>query len=227
MATISLEEINQRINIEFCQKTIEELTDAKLMMEYENCKSVKNEIQNLTHILDKYVVKETTDKIIQDYLLQLIPAGTKGVIRGNKFNQVIKNHILHLELDTTRFQTCFEKKHEGPFTNEIPDWYIFEKSTNKILIGMNQLDLWGGGHQLNRGSNYLINNAYNNEQCKLLCVVCNKIQFKTKKNKAFKLFEIGFENNTLCYLNNLHNIINSYFGYGCPLVSLFNLPIMG
>jgi len=31
------------------------------------------------------------------------------------------------------------------------------------------------------------------------------------KNKAYKLFEIGFENNTLCYLNNLQNIIISYF----------------
>jgi len=74
---------------------------------------------------------------------------------------------------------------------------------------MNQLDLWGGGQQLNRGSKYIENN--NNENSKLLCVVCNEIQFKSKKNKAYKLFESGFENNTLCYLNNLQNIITSYF----------------
>ena len=96
-------------------------------------------------------------------------------------------------------------------TTEIPDWYILEKSTNKIIIGMNQLDLWGGGQQLNRGSKYIKNNKHNNENSKLLCVVCNEIQFKSKKNKAYNLFKSGFENNTLCYLNNLQNIITSYF----------------
>ena len=76
---------------------------------------------------------------------------------------------------------------------------------------MNQLDLWGGGQQLNRGFKYIENNKHNNINSKLLCVVCNEIQFKSKKNKAYKLFKIGFENNTLCYLNNLENIISSYF----------------
>lgn len=45
----------------------------------------------------------------------------------------------------------------------------------------------------------------------LLCVVCNELQFKNENNKAFILFKTGFTNNTLCYLNNLDNIINSYF----------------
>lgn len=96
------------------------------------------------------------------------------------------------------------------YTNEIPDWYILEKNTNKILIGMNQLDLWGGGQQLNRGFNYIVDNKYNTQTSKLLCVVCNDITLKTQKNKAYKLFEIGFKNNTICYLNNLKNIIYSY-----------------
>lgn len=28
---------------------------------------------------------------------------------------------------------------------------------------------------------------------------------------TYKIFKIGFENNTLCYLNNLDNIIYNYF----------------
>ena len=155
--------------------------------------------------------KETKDKIIQKYLLKLIPPGTKGVIRGNKFNNIVKQFITNLGLDAHRFDIYFEKKCEGHFTTEIPDWYILEKSTNKIIIGMNQLDLWGGGQQLNRGSKYIENNTHNNENSKLLCVVCNEIQFKSKKSKAYQLFETGFEKNTLCYLNNLQNIITSYF----------------
>ena len=208
---LSIEYINTRIKEEICYKTLEELTDAKLMCEYKDCNSVKNEIKKLSEVLEKYIDEETKQKIIQEYLLELIPSGTKGVIRGNKFNKIVQAFILSLELDAMRFEICFEKKCEDHFTTEIPDWYILEKLTNKIIIGMNQLDLWGGGQQLNRGSKYIENNKHNNKNSKLLCVVCNEIQFKSRKNKAYKLFKTGFENNTLCYLNNLQNIITSYF----------------
>ena len=208
---LSMEDINARIKQEVCYETLEELTDEKLMCAYKDCNSVKNEIKKLSEVLGKYMDEETKQKIIQEYLLQLIPAGTKGVIRGNKFNKIVQDFILHLELDAERFEICFEKKCEGHFTTEMPDWYILEKSTNKIIIGMNQLDLTSGGHQINRGYKYLIDNKHNKENSKLLCVICNEIQFKSNKNKAYKLFETGFSNNTLCYLKNLQNIITSYF----------------
>lgn len=208
---LSMEDINARIKQEICYETLEELTDAKLMREYTVCNSVKNEINKLGDVLDKFTDEETKQKIIQEYLLELIPAGTKGVIRGNKFNNIVKQFITKLALDADRFEICFEKKCEGHVTSEIPDWYILEKSTNKIIIGMNQLDLTSGGHQINRGYKYLIDNKHNNVNSKLLCVICNEMQFKSKKNKAYKLFETGFTCNTLCYLNNLDNIINSYF----------------
>jgi hypothetical protein len=173
---------------------------------------VKNRIKELSDILEKQGVSEEKKQAILDaYMLSLIPAGTKGVIRGNKFNQIVKSYITNLGLDMDRFEICFERKCEQHLTTEIPDWYILEKSTNKIVIGMNQLDLWGGGQQLNRGSKYIENNKHNSNNSKLLCVVCNEIQLKSKKNKAYKLFEIGFQENTLCYLNNLQNIIVSYF----------------
>jgi len=215
---LSLEEINMRIEVEFCNETFEELTDAKLMSHYMNCISVKNKIETLDNILKKHNInEETKQNIIQEYMLKLIPAGTKGVIRGNKFNCIVKQMIEKMKLDTNRFEVCFEKKCESHLTAEIPDWYILEKSTNKIIIGMNQLDLWGGGHQTNRGSKYIEDIKHNNEKSKLLCVVCNKIQFKSKKNKAYKLFEIGFENNTLCYVNNLQNIILYFYNSGLNL----------
>ena len=72
--------------------------------------------------------------------------------------------------------------------------------------------MWSGVTTLEwaKQCNNLINNwdKHNNENSKLLCVICNDIYFKTNKNKIYK---IGFENNTLTYLNNLGNIINSYF----------------
>jgi len=211
MAEQNIETINTRIKQEICYETLAELTETKLMSQYKECNSVKNEIKKLSEILIKYTDEETKEKIIFEYLVQLIPPGTKGVIRGNKFNNIVKQFITKLALDTERFDICFEKKCSTHLTSEKPDWYILEKSTNKIIIGMNQLDLWGGGQQLNRGYKYIENNKHNNINSKLLCVVCNEIQFKSKNNKTYKLFKIGFENNTLCYLNNLQNIISSYF----------------
>jgi len=206
-----MEIINKRIKEEICYNTIEKLTDINLIDEYTNSISVKNEIKKLSNILEKYIDEEIKQKIIQEYLFELIPTGTKGVIRGNKFNNIVKEFILRLELNIDRFEICFEKKCNQHITSEIPDWYILEKITNKIIIGMNQLDLWKGGQQINRGFKYIENNKHNNNESKLLCVICNEIQFKSKNNKIYKLFEIGFQNNTLCYLNNLQNIIVSFF----------------
>jgi hypothetical protein len=207
-----IQKINTRIKKEICYEILQELSDEKLLGEYKECPSVKNKIKNLGNILDKYTNNaETNKQIIEEYLMQLIPAGTKGVVRGNQFNRIVKRRILNMGFDVEKFEICFEKKCNEHMTTEIPDWYILEKSTHKIMIGMNQLDLWRGGQQLNRGSKYIENNIHNNEKSKLVCVVCNEIQFTSKNNKAYKLFEIGFKHNTLCYINGLQNTITSYF----------------
>ena len=209
---INRDYINERINNEVCSETIEKLADNKLLNYYKECESVKNAITKLQEILEKHNIESNKkDLIINDYLLELIPAGTKGVIRGNKFNSIIKETINNMKLDENRFEICYEKQCALSITSEKPDWYILEKLTGKVIIGMNQLDLWGGGHQINRGSKYLINNVSNTEKSKLLCVVCNKINFISNKNKAYKLFEVGFKNNTLCYIKNLETIIKQYF----------------
>jgi len=208
---IGIDEVNAKIKKDICYESIDKLSDTNLMSEYKSCGSVKKEITRLSDILGKYIDDDTKQKIIDEYIPQLIPAGTKGVIRGNKFNKIVKEHIIMLNLDKDRFEICFEKKCSIHNTTEIPDWYILDKSNNKVIIGMNQLDLWSGGHQTNRGSKYIDNMEHNSNNSKLLCVVCYEIQFKSDKNKAYKLFEKGFENNTLCYLNNISNIINLYF----------------
>ena len=213
--TINLDYINNRIDKEICENTINKLTDAYLLNEYKECKSVKNEINKLELILDKYNIEtKTKELILNEYILDLIPAGSKGVIRGNKFNSIVKETIDNLKLNNERFEICFEKQCQKCITSEIPDWYILEKLTDKVIIGMNQLDLWGGGHQSNRGSKYLINNKNNKnntDKSKLLCVICNKIKFKSNKNKAYKLFEVGYTNDTLCYILNIESIINKFF----------------
>jgi hypothetical protein len=209
---LSLYDINTRINKEYCVDTVIKLKDYNLMNEYNECKSVKKEINKLTEILDKHKIEtEKKESILNDYLLELVPAGTKGIIRGNKFNKIVEQTIKKINLNINNFEVCFEKNCSTCLTSEIPDWYILEKFTGKVIIGMNQLDLWGGGQQINRGYKYLVNNPINTERSKLVCVVCNKIKFTSNKSKAYKLFEIGYQNDTLCYLKNLKSIIKKYF----------------
>lgn len=204
--------INRRIEKEFCYETVMELTDEKLLDTYlKKSDAVKKSISRLDNVLSKYVNEEVKDKILQEYILGLIPPGAKGNARGNRFNKIIKEKINSFNLDKEKFEVYFEKECEKNMTHERPDWYITQISTGRTIIGMNQLDLWGGGHQSNRGSKYLFNNQNNGENSKLLCVVCNKTQIKSSKNKIFKLFKVGFENNTLCYINNIQNIIYTYF----------------
>jgi len=125
------EYINNRIKKEICYKTINELTDYNLLNEYKKCKSVKNQIQKLSKILEKYLDNEIIQEIINEYLLHLIPAETKGVIRGNKFNYIVKQFIINLKLNYEDFIICFEEKCIEHLTSEIPDWYILEKKIIK------------------------------------------------------------------------------------------------
>lgn len=206
---LNVEDINSRIDREICLQTIENLSDEKLMNKYKTYPSVKNKIIKLYSILNKYIDTELSNKIINEYISEIIPPGTKSVVRGNKFNLIVKNHILNLDLDKSRFSIQFEEIHKNFKTSEIPDWYIYDNINNKIMIGMNQIDLWSGGHQLNRFSKYI--DIENNPNSKIVCVICKYIKFKSDTSKCYQMFKIGFENNTLCYINSLENIINNYF----------------
>ena len=68
---------------------------------------------------------------------------------------------------------------------------------------------------MNRGLKYLQftydKNKYKYYDIKLVCIVCNKLKLTSNKNKKYIIFNIGFNNNTLWYINNLKNIIYEFF----------------
>ncbi len=203
--------INARIEAEFCPDTYRMLTDEALCPLYLETKSVKKRIKKLENNLDQYDISaQIKAHIVRGEVPDLVPAGTKGAIRGKKFNDIVREFVEGLDLDPERFSVSFEKK--SRLTSETPDWRIVEKSTDRTLIGMNQVDMWNGGAQIMRGYYYLVeNNRCNTDNSKLLCVVCNKKRIGSPTAKEFKMFKIGFENNTLCYMKNLKNIIHQYF----------------
>ena len=205
-------EINSIVDNQFCDHTLQALSDSSCLEKFKQCNSLKNKISTLnTVLLNNLIREEHRKKIINEYTVELISPGLKGVIRGNKFNEIVKNHILSLNLDSTIYDTVFEKKPPIYETSEIPDWYILEKNTNRLMIGMNQLDLWGGGQQLNRGSKYILNFPDNSESLRLVSVIANKIKLTSDKNKVFKILQKGFQNDTLCYIKNLKQLIHRFF----------------
>lgn len=211
---LTIDEINNRIINEFDRSIFDSLQDNNLLGDYKNTPSVKKKIKIFGTILEKYKLSEFQKKgIINDICQELIPAGTKGCIRGNKFNKIIKDKILEMKF-ADEYEIEFEKQFSLYKLNEIPDWYIYNKKLNYLIIGMNQIDLWSGGQQLNRGSKYIIDKqeseVVSNIKIKLLCVVCNSVTLRTYKNKSYKIFNIGFKNNTLCYVNNLYKIISDF-----------------
>ena len=100
-----------RIQQEYCDEVNNCISDAKLLEEYKKCVSVQNETTKLKNILDHVIDDEDKkEQIIDEYIYELIPAGTKGVIRGNQFNRIVKSIVLDFPLDPSRFEICFEKK---------------------------------------------------------------------------------------------------------------------
>jgi hypothetical protein len=118
---INLDYINYRIHKEFCNNTIKQLEDINLLDKYKKTKSVQNKIKEIELMMKECDIESNKRELfINKYMLKLIPAGTKGDIRGKKFNNIVQNTINNLKLDNNRFEICFEEKCSLCITDEIP-----------------------------------------------------------------------------------------------------------
>lgn len=206
--------INEEVQRQYCHETEDAISDEKLLVVYKETDSVKKQTKLLKEILkEENIEAEKIENILSKYILSLIPPGTKGVIRGNKFNKLVEKKLKTFELPEDDFIIKCEKKHPDFETAEIPDWYIYQKSTKKIIIGMNQLDLWSGGAQSNRGAKYILDESkHTDANVKNVSVICKNKVIASLHNKMFKIFEVGFKEKRLCYINGIHEIVKSFFG---------------
>jgi hypothetical protein len=207
-------EVNKKLQQIYCSDTFKKLDDKYLHDIYINSKAYKENLEIFLEIFGKHFsIKEEITNCIQDekFINKMISPGLKGVIRGNQFNIIIKNYIskLYILSNKNTYDIQFEKKHNKYETEEIPDFYIYDKIKDKILIGMNQIDLWNGGHQTNRCSKYVYYKKTDN--MKLIAVVAEYKFFKSSKNKIYPMIKYGLENDIICYKKNLEKIINTYF----------------
>lgn len=103
-------QINNVITKQINKDILNELSDEKLIDDYLKCKSVNNAIDKLINLLkDVEIQNNKITEIKNKYILELIPAKTKGVIRGNKFNQMVKKYITNLNLNKKHMKFFFKK----------------------------------------------------------------------------------------------------------------------
>jgi hypothetical protein len=213
----SLEELNSYIRRSVTDDSLDVLSDKTLKPLFLKQESVQKKYDQFIKMLKKQSLTDSQiQTIVDDWIHELIPPGTKGVIRGNMFNKYVKHILLSSEFAKYPeiFDIVFERKHPDFPTDEIPDWYIYDRETKCCVIGMNQLDLWTGGAQINRGSKYILHDELHmsNPKMYFISVIHSLIQFTSKKSKAYKIVSTGFEKRRLSYSSQLISLIETCLG---------------
>lgn len=207
---MNIDKINKQINETFCGEICNELSDLSLLDEYKKQKSSVKKIDRLKNILKKYSIDgETITNILNEFVQDLIPAGTKGVIRGLQFNKIIRKMINDNFKTNKNLKVLFETTDKKIKTDEIPDFLIINNDNNKKIFGFNQIDFTTGGAQMNRGYKYIMNNK-SDENNLYLSVICKKVCVKKKDSKIYNIYNIGFEKKILCYPKELIKIIINF-----------------
>jgi hypothetical protein len=195
-----------------------ELAIDRLEDRYSKSASVKNKISEIQGILRSCRIKASVaDKITTKLAPLLVPAGVKSSIKGNIFNQIVEKEIKKIQFNRSRYKVHIEKvcKH----LQEKPDWMIEDTVTGRILVGYNQLDLWSGGHQINRAGKYILDETIHQrlarKKIQMVCVVYSEFPSHFKANSCVsKIIRIGTAKSRLVYPKGLVDIISTFIVNG-------------
>jgi hypothetical protein len=166
----------------------EEFNEELDRIDYSFEKSLVNKMNDMRGILSDYITREQSELIIHDkrFIEKMIPPGLKGVKRGNAFNTYVYN----------KFKSCIpegsiiKQEYKHSKFDEILDLYI--QYQDKELCIYNQIDLFGGGAQLNRASKYLHTEG-------IVCVILNYPIKSRPASKIYKLMDEGLKNNKIIF----------------------------
>lgn len=187
----------------------QKLSDSVLRPKYIGQKSVQSKLRNMREKISALVdTEEKVDNIMNVIIDDIIPAGTKGNVRGLEFNHIIKS-MLEMKMEPNhQFNLSFETNCPVYSTSEIPDWWIHCKLTNKYVIGYNQIDLWNGGSQINRANKYLSDDFHDKTpwNVRILCVVCSQLPLKKNTNK-YEMFSNAFLQQRICYTSAMIDVV--------------------
>lgn len=194
-------------------KDLPELNDEFLIASYLKSRSVQSRLKTVkTALVEAGLTHTQSHKLATKILVPfLIPAGTKSTIRGCRFNEIIsaeiKTCLSKLKMRGVKYDR--EKKHD--MFHEIPDWIIVRNG--KTLVGYNQISLFGGGHQINRGSKYVLDDALHRKlarmRIKMVCIV--KDLPVTQRGKATEILQKGIKAKRIYCIRGIKKLIHEYF----------------
>lgn len=158
---------------------------------------MQKRISSIRGVFTKYGLCDQTCECILDELMpMIIPAGVKAKRRGDAFNECVKGILLKKYGNS---QIKFEKPHKD--FQEIPDWIC--GVDNVTIVGYNQLDVWSGGHQVNRGGKYIMDDHLHRRLLRknihVVCVVDRSWPLcKNKTTKVSRIIDKGRRYDRLC-----------------------------
>lgn len=186
------------------------LSDENLWSMYEKQPSVCKRVEKTRHdLLSAGFDMEQVSLILKVISPLLVPPGTKGVVRGNAFNQIVKEN-LNQSFPTDNYKLSFETKHTFHQTTETPDFIVYNIINGRSVIGFNQRDMWGGGAQINRASKYIDSEEFHStpDNVKILSVVCSNLSGCNGKKRG--IYDRGISTQRMCYIGKVAEIIHKF-----------------
>jgi hypothetical protein len=195
----------------------EPFDECELLEHYKESNAVKNRIEDVRQVFrDCRVKKAISTRVITKLIPYIIPAGVKAKIKGDLFNEIVKSELKKtiklLKLNTRHYKMFFETPCKE--LQEIPDWTLHDARTNKLLIGYNQIDLWNGGHQLNRGSKYILDDHLHKRLERkgifMVCVVNLPFPSSCKGSKIHNIVTKGHRTKRLIHPRELSRTLKEF-----------------
>ena len=175
-----------------------DINELNALINYYYSKEIEDEL-SYESLKNNYIKSNSLNKKIEEFIILFKECDIDYDKRFSLIDKMIQRELIvspGLKSITRgiKFNKIVKEEIENKFKKYSNLVIIFEEKSKKIYTG----------------SKYIIErqNDINN---KLLCVICSHIKIKSKKNKAFNLFNIGFRNETLCYISQLEYIIKKYF----------------
>lgn len=185
------------------------ISDTQLMGRYKSQPSVNQRLINIRRQLEDVMsIPNDVDVVMEVITPFLVQAGVKGVVRGLELNQLVKKRLEDHFQHPTYF-IRFKQMCPDYITSEKPDWWIKNNETGRCVIGFNQIDLWSGGAQCNRGDKYLSHHFHEvaPPHVRILSVVCSALP--DGKGTYFDKVRMAFSMKRLCHTGAMLETINN------------------
>lgn len=205
---------------------LDSLSDENLMAEFLASPSVeKLHIKVQTIIHKKFRIKKAMSERITKTLVPLfIPQGTKASVRGKRLNADVSTSLRRSFQRSAKHRNMLELKFEympvecKGVLHDRPDWILRNLKTGTLIIGYNQIALWGGGQQLNRGAKYVLDETLHTRLKKKNVHVLSVVHEQPPSRKHISTHQptkteqiacIGVAKKRLCHVRDMKNILRT------------------